>query len=40
MIWSVLALLGGCGHPTEPVGPREFTIVYTNNVDGEIEPCG
>ena len=21
-------------------GPKDFTLVYTNNLDGEIEPCG
>ena len=27
--------------PVPPVtGVRDFTLVYTNNMDGEIEPCG
>ena len=27
--------------PVPPVtGPKDFTLVYTNNLDGEIEPCG
>lgn len=27
--------------PVPPVtGVRDFTLVYTNNLDGEIEPCG
>ena len=21
-------------------GPKDFTLVYTHNLDGEIEPCG
>ena len=27
--------------PVPPVtGPKDFTLVYTHNLDGEIEPCG
>ena len=27
--------------PVPPVtGPNDFTLVYTHNLDGEIEPCG
>jgi hypothetical protein len=27
--------------PVPPVtGPEDFTLVYTHNLDGEIEPCG
>ena len=27
--------------PVPPVeGPRDFTLVYSHNLDGEIEPCG
>lgn len=27
--------------PVPPVtGARDFTLVYTNSMDGEIEPCG
>lgn len=34
------ALAVACsGGPTGPQAPR-VAIVYTNNVDGEIEPCG
>jgi hypothetical protein len=41
MMW--LALLGlGCG--PEPGLPsdveRPFTLIYSGNLDGEIEPCG
>lgn len=33
------AVITGCGAPAGPKAPR-VSIVYTNNVDGEIEPCG
>ena len=35
----IFALLLACsGGPTGPV--PQATLVYTGNVDGEIEPCG
>ncbi len=36
----ILSLLLACGPGPEPVGDRSATLVYTTNVDGEIEPCG
>ena len=41
MIWSILAL--GCsGSTSAPEQPPvdAISLIYTNNVDGEIEPCG
>ena len=43
-----LALMMGCGGDevreagSQRVlsGPRSFRLVYSNNVNGEIEPCG
>lgn len=35
----ILALWMACA-PEPPVGERSATMVYTTNVDGEIEPCG
>lgn len=39
---SLLALLGCTGERAPPTaaGDRNLTVVYTNNLDGEIEPCG
>ncbi len=39
---SLLALLGCTGESPAPSadGERMLTLVYTNNLDGEIEPCG
>ena len=45
MIWALLLL--ACGTPQQGVSPAEqtdglqdFSLVYTANVHGEIEPCG
>ncbi|MDG1480519.1 MAG: hypothetical protein P8R54_13060 [Myxococcota bacterium] len=40
--FSMLALLGCTSEPEPPMaaGDRNLTVVYTNNLDGEIEPCG
>lgn len=38
MIGVWMALLG-C-QSTEPVGDRSLTLIYSGNLDGEIEPCG
>ncbi|MFT5682683.1 MAG: hypothetical protein ACI8RZ_003607 [Myxococcota bacterium] len=44
---SLLALLGCTGEEPTPAvqtlsaqGDRLLTLVYTNNLDGEIDPCG
>ena len=42
---SLLALLGCTGEEvgpsTAPAGTeRALTLVFSNNLDGEIEPCG
>ena len=34
-----LALLLACA-PEAPVAERAATLVYSHNVDGDIEPCG
>lgn len=40
---ALIALLAGCT-TEEPrpvvVGDKALTLVYSNNLDGEIEPCG
>jgi len=38
----LLAGLAPCGakEAEESGGPRHLALVYTNNLDGEIEPCG
>ena len=38
----LLTLLGCTAEELEPAaeGERRFTLVYSNNLDGEIEPCG
>lgn len=38
---ALLALLG-CGKvvPPEAGKARSFSLIYTGNLDGEIEPCG
>lgn len=41
MMW--MALLGlGCGPDASelPTVERPFTLIYSGNLDGEIEPCG
>ena len=41
MILSLLALgCSGSTGPTEQPPVDAITLIYTNNVDGEIEPCG
>ena len=39
---SLLTLLGCTAEELGPIsdGERRFTLVYSNNLDGEIEPCG
>lgn len=39
---SLLALLGCTGEVPAPTvdGERTITVVYSNNLDGEVEPCG
>lgn len=38
----LLAPLGCITEDEQPSteGERSFTLVYSNNLDGEIEPCG
>ncbi len=36
----MLTWLLACTPAPAPVGDRSATLVYTTNVDGEIEPCG
>ena len=33
-------LLPGPAPVPAATGPNDFTLVYTHNLDGEIEPCG
>ena len=40
MIPLLLLLACGKGSPPEASVPRAFTLVYSGNLDGEIEPCG
>ena len=42
MIAPMVALLWGCGgdSPANAVAADSLTLVYSHNVDGEIEPCG
>jgi len=39
MIMMVLAWLG-CADPPPPEGQRIARLLYSNNLNGEIEPCG
>jgi hypothetical protein len=39
MIGWMLAVALGCGSPETPAGGHG-TLVYSGNVDGDIEPCG
>ena len=38
---AVAVVVAGCGGtPVEAPAPGAMTLVYSGNVDGEIEPCG
>ncbi len=37
---GLLGLLACEQQEVLPQQPRNFSLVYTNNLDGEIEPCG
>lgn len=37
---AAAALLAACGPKTAPQEPRQATLVYTQAVGGDIEPCG
>ena len=37
---SAMDLLPGPASVPPVTGPDDFTLVYTHNLDGEIEPCG
>ncbi len=41
LVLVVLALLAACVAPSpRHEGPRQITLVYSGNLDGELEPCG
>lgn len=41
MVVAAVGLLGCSGGAEIPAGPAGgVTLVYSGNVDGEIEPCG
>ena len=39
---SLLLLISCAAEEPSPIsnGERQVTLVYSNNLDGEIEPCG